>query len=171
MTCCYYPSWKHSHIAVARYPPLEILDVSSLHVIAEVCVVTTSSGPLIPPVASSPKQRNAPGTPPPNPPRKILLWPVVCTSNSFLTISCMLRTHIWQHPRRGRYKRRCPFWHVPETRSCTGMSRRMQAFYAMNLPCSLTSRTLKSFISLCIYRMCDYLDTHLTNSTCTTHWA
>ena len=98
MTCCYYPSWKHSHIAVARYPPLEILYVFSLHVIAEECVVTTSSGPLIPPIASSPQQRNAPGTPPPNPPRKIILWSVVCTSNSFLTISCMLRTQCLLYP-------------------------------------------------------------------------
>ena len=31
MTCCYYPSWKHSDCKVAHYTPLEQLDVFRLY--------------------------------------------------------------------------------------------------------------------------------------------
>ena len=54
MTCCYYPSCKHSHSALVHYTLFEMLDVFSLYVTAEFSVASINMSVLVGPIASSP---------------------------------------------------------------------------------------------------------------------
>ena len=61
---CYYPSWKHSHNALAPYTLLEI-DVFSLFVAVKQSVAPTNSSTVAP--LESAVARTPPETPPPPP--------------------------------------------------------------------------------------------------------
>jgi hypothetical protein len=77
MTRCYYPSWKHSHNALAHCTLLEMLDVFSLCVVAEQSVAHTSTSPVVPTIAAAPRTaQDMPPTPPQPPPRENHL--VIC---------------------------------------------------------------------------------------------
>jgi hypothetical protein len=74
ITICYYPSWKHSHNALAYYTPLEMFDVFSQFELAEMSVAPTISIPLVPAKNNAP--RSAPDTPTT---REIIFWSVIYT--------------------------------------------------------------------------------------------
>jgi hypothetical protein len=90
ITSCYYLSCKHSHIAVANYKLLEMLDVFSLCVAVEMSVGPTNSSP------QSPLKPNPPDfTREANRPAEFISWSASCTNGvgrhmNFLFVVCFL---------------------------------------------------------------------------------
>jgi len=57
ITCCNYPTWKYSHSSLFHYTLLEILQVFSLSVAAELSVAATNRCTAVPPTVNTPAPR------------------------------------------------------------------------------------------------------------------